>query len=296
MPEALLAPLLEALIWGLFGIIALSVIRQLVVQPIKNASGMVSGLPVIGGALAWAIGQVALAIEILLDSMWQITELSRQGAMSAWNQVSAGTVRAYFYNIDGVLYWVNTYWRDATNIINAWPAIWVQSWATLPSWIANIGSDLNGLHGFINSVVLTGIDSLSRDLSGLHNWMNTVQIPWINTIGNDLAGLHQWIDHNVALRSDVVNAENYVLQQTQALVAPIAAAVTAIEDSPCMQTCDVLGGVGDILQGLEDAGMLVIMLGLVSECLSDPGSVQNVLRAAVVPLVHDAASSIGYDK
>lgn len=293
MPAVALAPALEAIIWALFGIIAVAVLRQLIVSPIYGAANAVSGVPAIGGALAWVVWHIANAIDIGLGGLWWIADKGRQDAQWWWNYLVTGTVNAFYWQWGATVQWVNQYAGAISAVINGWPAIWNQSWATLPSWIARIGNDLVGLHSWIDNTLAPGIDRLARDLSGLTGLINGMVIPWIRTIGDDLAGLHRWIDANVVQHGELAQAEANSFARAQALVVPVVAAITAIENSPCMKVCNPLGEVGQLLQGLEDAGMLAILLALIAETRSDPQAVQDGLRSVVVPIVTDAVSSLG---
>jgi hypothetical protein len=80
-----------------------------------------------------------------------------------------------------------------------------------------------------------------------------------------------------------------------AATAVVAARVAQVEDSPCQRFCNPLGDLGQLLQGLEDAGLLAVLVGLVQEVRHDPAAVQRVLREDVVPLGRDALSALGLD-
>lgn len=73
--------------------------------------------------------------------------------------------------------------------------------------------------------------------------------------------------------------------------AAVAARVATIEESPCQVHCGVLGDLGSLLQGLEDATLLAALLDLLYEGLTDPGAVERALESALVPLVKDAVGA-----
>lgn len=69
-----------------------------------------------------------------------------------------------------------------------------------------------------------------------------------------------------------------------AAIAGVAVRVSEIEDSPCQRACSPLGDIGQLVQGLEDAGLLAILLGVVAEALHDPKTLATELQdATVVP-------------
>ena len=74
--------------------------------------------------------------------------------------------------------------------------------------------------------------------------------------------------------------------------ATISTAVTAIEDSPCMQTCGALGDLGALLQGLTDAGLLAVLLALLAEAERDPGAVAAEIEAVLGGPARDAVSAL----
>lgn len=97
-------------------------------------------------------------------------------------------------------------------------------------------------------------------------------------------------------RAAVGHADQAVAAAAAAAAAAtgaVAARVTDIEDSPCQRFCSPLGDLGQLLQGLEDAGFVAILLGLIAEVRHDPGAVQQVLRQDLVPLGRDALAGLG---
>lgn len=86
-----------------------------------------------------------------------------------------------------------------------------------------------------------------------------------------------------------VRAEEYA----QALAVPIATAVTAIEDSPCMRACGPLGDIGQLIQQLEGAGFLALLLELLREAESQPAEVATMLDRVFTGPAREAYSSLG---
>lgn len=79
-----------------------------------------------------------------------------------------------------------------------------------------------------------------------------------------------------------------------ALVTAVAARVTAIEDSPCQRFCSPLGDAGQLLQGIQDAGILAIILGLVVQAEQDPAGLARELHDGLVEPVQGILGAIGY--
>jgi len=66
-----------------------------------------------------------------------------------------------------------------------------------------------------------------------------------------------------------------------AATAAVGARVTQLEDSPCQQFCGPLGELGQLLQGLEDAGLVAILLALLDEARQHPDQVTSALDATI---------------
>lgn len=80
-----------------------------------------------------------------------------------------------------------------------------------------------------------------------------------------------------------------------AATAAVATRVQEIEDSPCQRYCSPLGDIGALAQGLFDAGLVAILLGLVAQCERDPAGVAEELRAVVVGPVQGVLSTFGFE-
>lgn len=65
-------------------------------------------------------------------------------------------------------------------------------------------------------------------------------------------------------------------------------AVNALRNSDCMRFCNVLGGIGSLLQGLELAGLLALL----AEAYSNPGGAAGVIRDDLERPAEDALSSV----
>jgi hypothetical protein len=91
------------------------------------------------------------------------------------------------------------------------------------------------------------------------------------------------------LRTDVTGALDSTLAQAiaaaTALALPLTAALQDIENSPCMQSCSILGALGQSLGALDG----VALIALVAAAANDPSGVTDALHNDVAPIVQAAA-------
>lgn len=62
-----------------------------------------------------------------------------------------------------------------------------------------------------------------------------------------------------------------------AATAAVVARVTDIENSPCMKVCSPLGEIGQMLQGLEEAGLVAAVLAMAARSAHDPSGTADEL-------------------
>lgn len=293
MPAAVLIGGLVVIALAFAAIAADLLIRNLVIQPLNGAAAAVAEVAVVGGVIAWILSHLVTLIEVALDGVHVLVGTAEQQAADMWNYLVGQTAWVQFgWAWSGVSRYINhevAILYAATNFPNLNAFVWNNVVPVVRSTEQNLAN----LNAFVWNNVLTLAQATAGDLAGLHQWIDGYELPLIRGIGNDLAGLRDWVSSNVATHSDVARAGEQTLARAQALVVPIAAAVTALEDSPCIKACEPLGNIGNLIQGLEDAGMLAIMLALIEETRRDPQAVQNELRSIVVPIVTDAVSSTG---
>lgn len=94
------------------------------------------------------------------------------------------------------------------------------------------------------------------------------------------------------LARDIVGAEVRANAYAGALAVPIAAAVTAIEESPCIKACDPLGDLGSFLQELTDLGVIAALLLLAQQAARDPHGAATEVLDVVRPIVDDAGAAM----
>ena len=292
MPAAVLAGGLVAIALAFAAISAALLIRQLVIGPIRGTASAVSEVALVGGVLAWALTQLANIIEIGISGFDYLANVGKQQAADWWNTLVYGTVNALYRDLWNAVIWYWTNWTNMSSLPGRLSAIENTVNHYVTAALGSVSIDLAGLHAWINSYELPLIRGIGDDLAGLHGWINGYQLPLIRGIGDDLAGLHDWINAHLATRDELAQAQARAMAAAQALVVPIEAAIQEIEDSPCQQFCSPLGELGQLLQGLEDAGMLAIMIALVEEAVTNPSGVKDAISNDIMPPIRSAVSAL----
>lgn len=292
MPAAVAIPVLEVLAFALVAIVAVELVNQFIVQPLQHGQSMVSGIPVIGGSLAWAVGQLITAIQIGLSAATWMADQGRNDAFNAWTWLVQNTVGALFAEPISWSLWVRDRAGAIQWIVIYWNTLWAQAFTVIPNAVSSVAGDLAGLHAWLDGYELPLIRGIGDDLAGLHHWIDGQLLPQVRGIGDDLAGLHHWIDTNVVQKWQLAQAEQGIMSQVTSLVVPIESAITDIENSPCMKYCSPLGDLGQALQVIEDAGVLALALGLLHEAITDPGSLERDIASVVIPVAHDVVASL----
>jgi len=194
MPVAIAAGGFVELADALAALAAALLIGTLVVGSINWVAGLVSNIPVIGGALAGMLHSLSNAINASIQQLGWLRDQAFATASFAWNFLVGGTVQALFA---GYLWWVQDWASHSAavnNVLYWWGYVSNFALNVLPARITGIGNDLAGLHYWLDHSLLPAIQGIGNDLAGLHWWIDRVQMPIIRGIGDDLAGLHNWID------------------------------------------------------------------------------------------------------
>ena len=80
---------------------------------------------------------------------------------------------------------------------------------------------------------------------------------------------------------------------TLATVAAVAIRVTAIERSKCQQFCSPLGDLGQLLQDVEDAALVALLLAMAGEMARDPRGAARSIDSLIGPQVRELTGSLG---
>lgn len=292
MPAAVLIGGLIAIAFAFAAIAATLLIRNLVVQPLRSASVAVSETALVGGVLAWMLSALANLIEVSLAGVQTLVGQAEQQAADWWRYLVNNTVWDWLSNEITAVHYLQSVWSTLVFTINSFSPLWTYVTSAVAPTVWAIRADLAGLHQWIDGYELPFIRGVASDLSALHQWIDGYELPLIRGIGADLSNLRQWINANLVTRSQLSGAQAATLAAAAAIVAPVAAAVTSIEESPCMKTCGPLGDLGQLLQGLEDAGLLVILIGLMEEARTNPGQVASMIDATVGAAGRDVLKSL----
>lgn len=90
---------------------------------------------------------------------------------------------------------------------------------------------------------------------------------------------------------DIAGAEARANAYAGAIALPIAAAVTAIEESPCLRACDPLGDLGSFLQELTDLGVIAAILATAELAAKDAKGTGQAL-AGLGSIAGDALADV----
>lgn len=108
-------------------------------------------------------------------------------------------------------------------------------------------------------------------------------------LGGEAQALHQALSGGVSrLEQEISTTQALAAGSIAGALATAMAAVKAIEDSPCMQQCDVLGNLAAELSGL-DVGLLV---ALVAGAASDPQGFEDEVTTALAPVAEGFQQAI----
>ena len=82
------------------------------------------------------------------------------------------------------------------------------------------------------------------------------------------------------------------LAQALAASGAVARELAQLEERDCIKFCNPLGGLGSLLQDLEDAGMLALLLALLGETVNDPAAVLGDVSSVVAPIVQEIGQGV----
>ncbi len=223
----------------------------------------------------------------------------------AWDLVDANT-RWLLWTINADVDWLKHYVYDTAQWVLTWTLgklaeerayveyVKLALWQALGAWVAILVQRIDagdaagaryaeGLAGRaidyadgIGRRDLKVIDQVAEQLAARADMEVGRAVEYTRTIAGQLA-------------REIAGSEARADAYAQALALPLATAVTAIERSPCMRFCGPLGELGGLLQQLEDAGLLALLLALLAESRSDPRAVEQALASAFRPALEATA-------
>lgn len=293
MPIVIAGAAIDALAFGLIAIVAGTLIITYVVTPLRAAAAFASSIVAIGGALSWALTHAANFVQSAVDANAHLVEIGRNQALAYWNWLVGGTVNALFADQWALLYATAS---TAVQALASTTYIWTQYLPWLRGRVdaneanANAATHLAQRIWYQDLPQIRGIDDiLRRDVDAATRLAQDI---WYNQLPF-MRGVEAGIRADLNAVGQLAQADAHAIAQTQAATTAVATAVRAIEQSPCQRFCDPLGDLGQLLQGLQDAGMLAIMLALVQEALHDPAGLEAEIAEVIVPSIRSAVSSLG---
>lgn len=136
----------------------------------------------------------------------------------------------------------------------------------------------------VGQLAITHADQVGAAVEAQADLADRTLLDYVSTLVRDVdlevERLTAWTDQAVrgAERTAVDHADRVgaaTAAAAAAATAAVASRVGDIEKSPCQRFCGPLGDLGGLLQGLEDAGMVAILLGLAAEVVRDPKAVRD---------------------
>lgn len=190
----------DALVLIAAAIVALGgalLIRQVIISPMRGAATNVSGAPVIGGVLAWALSEAALLIEYAVQGLSTLEAKAKADGVNTLSWFVAEAWGWWFSAWYNPLQWVAQNFGLVYNAAVNLPAMLNTLNNVVQIRMQVIASDIANLQSWIDSYELPLIRGIGNDLAGLHSWIDHTLLGLVGGIGNDLAGLHSWIDNTL---------------------------------------------------------------------------------------------------
>lgn len=138
------------------------------------------------------------------------------------------------------------------------------------------------------------LDRLLEDmLAGYARALFTQALTYVDRQLLDLRNFLDW-----ARRQDLEYVRGLIGAAAVALaltIAGVVARVKTLEDSPCQKYCNPLGDLGQLLQGVEDAGLVALLLALSAQMAHDPKGTAHAIDQLIGPEVREITSGLGQD-
>jgi hypothetical protein len=292
MPIAVLIAGLTAIALAFAAISAVLLIRTMVVDPLKAGAAAVSEVAVVGGVLSWALWTLAQFIEGTFAGMAYLAQVGQRQASDWWNYLVNQTVLGQFWTELSWVHWLQSISASLANVLNYFPALWSYTLYSLAPSLATLTSSFWTHIAWVDKVQNPLIAGIASDLRNLYVWADTVEIPLVRGIEGEVQSIRDFITSPFGLAREIGQSQARAEAYARSLAVPIAAAVTAIEQSPCQRFCSPLGDLGQLLQGLENAGMLAIMIAMVEAAMHDPAGLEAEIARDIVPPIRGVLSGL----
>lgn len=202
MPAVVGVEIVAALAFALIAIAATLLVRQLVVSPMRASASGVSGIPAIGGALAWLLTNAANMIEVGLNVFDYAQAQYRSTALTWWNWAVEQT--AYYLGIPNR--WdFQTAKTDIGAVTALAQFIWYNSLPAIAARENDIRHDTQAVTALAQSIWYNALPEIRGIEAGLRTDVNAVtrlsQDIWYSELPN-IRGIEAGIrtDLNAATR------------------------------------------------------------------------------------------------
>lgn len=249
MPAAVGIGALVALAFAFAAIAATLMVRTLIVSPMRASAAGVSGIPVIGGSLAWLIVNAMNMIELGLNTFDWGQEATRQQALSWWNwlvattawylgipdRVAFGQARIdinavtalaqfmYYGQIPPILATALRHQSEINAVTAQSQHIWYQDLPDIRGIEAGLRVDVNAVTRLAQDLFYRELPTIKGIDAGLRTDVNAVTRLAQQTWYDALPRMRDDINSR-ALQSDLLALRDIVMRQ-QALLGTLAALV-----------------------------------------------------------------------
>ena len=262
MPAAVGLGAIEALALAFVAIGAALLVRTLIVAPIRSAAGAVSGVPAIGGALAYVLSQAALAIEIGVNGFAALANSAKSQGLSWWNW----SVQVTMQYID-IPQWhvLSKVVQDTASVTALAQYIWYNSLPGIYNSVNSVGATAVAAYSLSRSLFydilpqLRGIDAgLRTDLDAVTRLAQKI---WYESL-QEIRGIE------AGLRTDLNNATRQLQNVTTQVIPRIQADVnTRARDTELQALRDLVN---------RQAATLATLSALVPLAIAGAEAIENL--------------------
>ena len=166
------APAFDALAFAFAAIAFALIAYTLIINPLRSGADASSGLPVIGGALAWVLSNIANLIESSVYWVNSMKGIAYAQAAGWWNWIVTMTIGNYYGDVNGKF--ADLYWRSSV--------LWSQVYGVLAYQIGDLYSRVYNISNVAYSALdlaritaYAQIPQLRGDISALARQVSTFE-------------------------------------------------------------------------------------------------------------------------
>jgi hypothetical protein len=278
VPAVIIGGALVALAFAFAALSAGLLIRNTVVNPLRNTASLASGLPVVGDPLAYILVQITILIEIAIQPLDNLANVATSQASQQFSWL-VGTIGSYFWQpifdltktaaLQWFYWWPGIYNALASSIPalqqqafalrvdlnNTWSLIahvWTIDLPAMRGIDAGLRADVNNALRSIDRILTQDLTQLRGIDAGLRNDINNLAKTLAGLIAVDLPAIRSDVarraleQENIDLRRRVTTLENG-LAKVAPLTTIAAAGADAINNLRCMMDtpCDAMNNLID---------------------------------------------------